>query len=207
MTGRGRGTAGYPHLGPVDPPDPPEPAVGQTEAENSSSARVFYSGTLATQFLGSLQETLTDHFEALDKADEKQVDFLKSLNSEVAALTGSIKALISIMKPATPPPASRGPSPALDTSFKLDPRNPSAFVRGASMFPPRNPPPPVREVTAEPQPHGAGSVTSGDTPRTGTNGRVGGIKPPKFRGKDGENVFSWLHKVENWFLMNGRVGQ
>src|ERR1700694_1154215 len=56
---------------------------------------------------------------------------------------------------------------------------------------------------AEPQPHRYGSITSGDTPRTGTNRRVGGIKPPKFRGKDGENVLSWLHKVENWFLMNG----
>src|ERR1700694_3682401 len=55
---------------------------------------------------------------------------------------------------------------------------------------------------AEPQPHRYGSITSGDTPRTGTNRRVGGIKPPKFRGKDGENVLSWLHKVENWFLMN-----
>src|ERR1700694_581776 len=56
---------------------------------------------------------------------------------------------------------------------------------------------------AEPQPHRYGSITSTDTPRIGMNGRVGGIKPPKFHGKDSENVLSWLHKVENWFLMNG----
>src|SRR5579871_1309722 len=55
---------------------------------------------------------------------------------------------------------------------------------------------PIRQLSATP---GSNHVQNLETPTT--NGRIPGLRPPKFKGRDGENVLFWLHQMETFFII------
>ena len=56
------------------------------------------------------------------------------------------------------------------------------------------PPPPVREMTGF-------TTASGAFIPNGESSRLPGIKVPKFRGEEGENVMAWLYELDSYFLL------
>ena len=55
---------------------------------------------------------------------------------------------------------------------------------------------PIRQLSATP---GSNHAQNLETPTT--NGRIPGLRPPKFKGRDGENVLFWLHQMETFFII------
>jgi len=53
---------------------------------------------------------------------------------------------------------------------------------------------PIRELSAPPS---LGTPQNGET----ALGRIPHLKPPKFKGRDGENVLFWLHQMEVFFVL------
>ena len=146
---------------------------------------------------------------------EAQEAFANNINGPIQALTASIRELLQPLRGPRSP--SSTPPPAIDVDLQatdelLQPfrrtRSPTRTPIPATRRPPpaaRIIPPatntsqnlPIREMTAFTTTTGV-SETSSTDPRF----RISGVKPAKFYGKDGENVLSWLHKIEQLFLLH-----
>jgi Integrase core domain/Zinc knuckle len=189
----------------------------ETPAGPSGTERVFFSTTGAGEFFENLRSVLDEqHRQTL----EAQEAFANNINGPIQALTASIRELLQSIRgtrspsstppPATDPPATGPPAtgpPATDdlpqfprtrfpwASTSLPATSTQLPVRGTG--PPATPQNlPIREMTA--------FTTSGTSETTSVDPRfrISGVKPCKFYGKDGENVLSWLHKVEQLFLLH-----
>jgi hypothetical protein len=159
-----------------------------------------------------LQEQQNASIDTLcERLQEQQESFIRQLNESIAMLiAGNRRASLTPSPPnrddELPPPANGRRSPT------------RGFTPGLTPLPDVSPLPPItprtdqsstgpsirfrsqtRETTIPPNDSASTTHQSG----TGSNGRVPGIKIPKFRGKDGENVMAWLHTVKQFFQLNG----
>jgi hypothetical protein len=157
------------------------------------------------------------------RADERQEGLLQDLHAQVTELVTSVQMLVQVMRPSTTATTGNAYSQSATTPWNAysfeenvdegnqwsrthDARFPNtkktpgnAYSQNATTAPATRRPP-VREVTALPSDE---DVDGGNQRSRAHSARVLGTRPPKFRGKDGENVLSWLHKVEHFFVMHG----
>jgi len=184
---------------PTNPPDPNAPGGDQ---------RTFFSGVAAAGFFEQLQVVLDrQHTQTL----AAQEVFVTRMTEPVTSLIGLVERLLGAL------PASQGPAPQAPASNPVSP-TPSVQQQGPPPIPERpsnerpseepvNPyrspyrappplpvPPPDREQTTF-------TFATADTAGSIPGGGISGIKLPKFSGKDGENVVSWLHQLERFFRL------
>jgi len=98
-----------------------------------------------------------------------------------------------------PPPRLSVPLPERETATTTPELGPTPMYRRSPIQTtnPNPPPPPtlpIRELSA---PSSHNTLQNGDQPL----GRIPHMKPPKFKGRDGENVLFWLHQMEVFFVL------
>jgi len=189
-----------------------DPEAGESGSEGlNPPTRTFYSTTSGTEFLNEMREDYLAHEQAnkerQEKADLRQEAFLQQINSEVTKLTSAVQTLIQALKPPTPPIIPLGAPPEIRSNpadyYTPPPRGQTpygvTYDPRERTLPPQSPQdrtPPVRGYTVPPD----STSNGGDTSRAG---RIPGIKPQKFYGRDGENILAWLHKMDAVFTANG----
>ena len=181
-----------------DPPASSSESADTTSGTTPGTQRAFLSTTRANEFF----EALTDELNQREQRGLRlQENLIRQINEPLTSLTASVRELITMLRPTSNPGSPTPSERPRETSQQSRPTlTASRDVPSSPLHPFRaSTTPPVREMTA------FSSVTSaGDSQTTQTTQgtRLPGVKPPRFHGKDGENVLSWLHKIEQMFLLN-----
>jgi len=191
----------------------------------NAGTRLFYSQNTAEDFFRQFNEVL----DRRERAQEASIRMLNETIVKLTTSVDRLAELVQGMSPRSSPAAeelksepsgSRSPSATREPFPSLAPTptaSPEPLPRLSVPLPERVPEfsstPTRRRSPAQSNPNSPPSFTlpirelsiqpSLSTPQNGETsfGRIPHLKPPKFKGRDGENVLFWLHQMEVFFVL------
>ena len=213
-----------------DPPDPSITPVPGTRTFYSASSVEYFFEQFQTMMDDQHKATLVAQDSLIKQVNEPVVNLTSKLDRLLELLSPtplrrsqssspSEGGQIPLNTTRPPPRLPLRPPTSQDTRFNLPPypqipsvqpqpfdpadippispyrSSQTPFPRSRTVPPLDSRPPPVREMTA------FTTATDDSIVPNGESGRIPGLKVPKFRGKEGENVMAWLYLLDNYFLL------